>query len=95
VASKVEGAVEKELKKKERSLALIGSLVLQRYLISLDQLRSSRKAGAVMKARRVFSQTAKRYAYRGKEIAEYLRKDPASVRDTCRANNIIVELTGS
>jgi hypothetical protein len=32
-----------------------------------------------MKARRMFLQTTRRYGYRGKEIAECLRKDPASV----------------
>ncbi len=79
VASKVEGAVKKELKKKERSLAQIGRLVQQQYSISMDQLRSASKAGDIMKARRVFSQTAKRFGYRGKELAEYLRKDPASI----------------
>jgi hypothetical protein len=79
VASKVEGAVKKELKKKERSLAQIGRLVQEQYSISMDQLRSASKAGDIMKARRVFSQTAKRFGYRGKELAEYLRKDPASI----------------
>jgi REP element-mobilizing transposase RayT len=79
VASKVESAVKKELKKKDRSLAQIGSQVQQQNSVSLDQLRSSSKEGTVMKARRVFSQAAKRYGYQGKEIAEYLRKDPASV----------------
>jgi hypothetical protein len=33
----------------------------------------------VMVARRVFTQTAKLYGYQGKEIAAYLRKDPASM----------------
>jgi hypothetical protein len=94
VASKVEGAVKKELKKKERSLALIGSLVQQRYSISLDQLRSSSKAGAVMKARRVFSQTAKRFGYRGREIAEYLRKDPASVTGYLQGEEYHREIDG-
>jgi hypothetical protein len=32
-----------------------------------------------MKCRRIFSQKSKRYGYRGKEIGEYLRKDPASI----------------
>jgi hypothetical protein len=32
-----------------------------------------------MQARRVFSQTARAYGSQGKEIAQYLRKDPASV----------------
>ena len=32
-----------------------------------------------MRMRRVLSQTAKRYGFFGKEIAEYLKKDPASV----------------
>jgi len=79
VATKTEGVVKNELKKKERSLAQIGSVVQQQYSISLDQLRSASKAGDIMKARRVFSQTVKRFGYRGKETAEYLRKDPASV----------------
>lgn len=79
VASKVKGTVKKELKKKERSLAQIGSLVQQRYSLALAQLRSAGKAGDIIMARRVFSQIAKQFGYRGKEIAEYLRKDPASV----------------
>lgn len=94
VASKVEGAVKKELKKKERSLAQIGSLVQQQNAISLDQLRSSSKEGTVMKARRVFSQTAKRYGYQGKEIAEYLRKDPASVTGYLQGEEYHREIDG-
>jgi len=94
VASKVEGSVKKEPKKKGTSLALIGSLVQQRYSISLEQLRSSSKAGDVMRARRVFSQTAKRYNYRGKEIAEYLKKDPASVTGYLQGEQYDREING-
>ena len=94
VASKVEGTVKKELKKKERSLSRIGRVVQQQHSISQAQLRSSGKAGTVMKARRVFSQTAKRYGYRGKEIAEYLKKTPPLSRGTCRASNMIGKLMG-
>ena len=94
VASKVEGTVKKELKKKERSLSQIGRVVQQQHSISQAQLRSSGKAGTVMKARRVFSQTAKRYGYRGKEIAEYLKKDPASVTGYLQGEQYDREIDG-
>jgi len=79
VASKTAGGVKKEPRRKERSLAQIGTLVQKRYAVTLEELRSAGKTGEVMKMRRVLSQTAKRYGFFGKEIAEYLKKDPASV----------------
>jgi REP element-mobilizing transposase RayT len=79
VVSKVDREVKKGPRRKARSLAQIGAVVQQRYSVPLDQLRSSGKATETMKARRVFSQTARLYGYRGKEIAAYLKKDPASV----------------
>ena len=79
VVAKAECAVKHESRRKTRSLTQIGGLVQQRFSISLEELRSSGKASELMSARRVFTQTAKRYGYRGREIAEYLRKDPASV----------------
>ena len=87
VVAKVEDAVKYEPRRKARSLAQIGDIVLQRFSISMDELCSSGKASELMKARRVFSQTAKQYGYRGKEIAEYLGKDPASVTGYLQGEN--------
>ena len=79
VAAKAEAVIKKEPKKKACSFAAIGGVIEKRYAVTLEQLRSSAKSENIMKGRRIFSQTAKRYGYRGREIAEYLRKDPASI----------------
>jgi REP element-mobilizing transposase RayT len=79
VQQRIDGEIKKERRKKEHSLPAICRVVEERHGISRDRLRSSGKERQVMIARRVFTQTAKLYGYRGKEIAAYLRKDPASV----------------
>jgi REP element-mobilizing transposase RayT len=79
VAAKAEEIIKKEPKKRACSFSAIGEVIQKRYMVTLEQLRSPVKSENIMKGRRLFSQTAKRYGYRGKEIAEYLRKDPASV----------------
>ena len=79
VQQRIDGEIKKERRKKEHSLPAICRVVEERHGITRDRLRSSGKERQVMIARRVFTQTAKLYGYRGKEIAAYLRKDPASV----------------
>ena len=76
---RIEGEIKKERRKKEFTLSQICSAVEKSYAVSRDQLYSSSKDRLIMAARRVFTQTAKIYGYAGKEIAEYLKKDPASV----------------
>jgi putative transposase len=49
------------------------------FSISLKELRGRGKNTGVMEGRRLFSQVAREYGYKGKEIAAYLSKDPASV----------------
>ncbi len=46
-----------------------------------------------MLARKVFTQTAKEYGYMGKEIAEYLRKDPASVSGYLQGEEVGTEVS--
>jgi ParB-like chromosome segregation protein Spo0J len=45
-----------------------------------------------MRARRLFTLTAKKYGYSGKEIASYLAKDPASVSGYLRGEDLKKEM---
>jgi len=47
--------------------------------ICLSELRGKGKDSGVMEGRKLFSLAGKEYGYKGKEIAEFLGKDPAAV----------------
>ncbi len=61
------------------SLGAIGKGIEEVFGISLDELKGRGKNTGVMEGRRLFSLMAKEYGYKGKEIAAFLAKDPASV----------------
>ena len=88
VLEQYDGAIKKEPKTKEHSLAAISRAVETLFTVPLDQLRSSGKVRSIMRARRVLAVTAKAYGYRGREIANHLRKDPASVSGYLRGEDI-------
>jgi hypothetical protein len=79
VARKRDGDVRRERRKKAYLLSQIAAAMEKRYHITLDQMQSWSRAAGLLMGRRVFSLVAKGYGYRGREIAEYLRKDPAAV----------------
>jgi REP element-mobilizing transposase RayT len=79
VQQKSEQPVEREKKGKTFALAAIARAVQEQIGISLDDLRSATKQARVMAGRRLLSVVSKTYGYKGKEIAEFLRKDPAAV----------------
>jgi REP element-mobilizing transposase RayT len=79
VTQKYGGEVRRERKKKEYTLAQIGAAVEKRYLIALAELRSWSRRADVLRGRRVISLIAKEYGYTGREIAAFLKKDPAAV----------------
>lgn len=93
VLKKYDGAIRKERKKKEYTLNAISGAVEKRHSVPLPALRSSAKERRIMLARRVFTQAAKEYGYRGKEIAEYLRKDPASVSGYLQGEEVGTEVS--
>jgi putative transposase len=79
VQQKSEQPVEKEKKGKTFTLAAIARAAQEQLGITLDDLRSATKQARVMAGRRLLSVVAKTYGYKGKEIAEFLRKDPSAV----------------
>lgn len=92
VQKRCEQDIKKERKKQEYSLSALSNAIKLRYEITLDELCSSGKEKRVMLARRVLTQTAKAYGHRGKEIALYLKKDPASVTGYLREENHSAEV---
>ena len=61
------------------SLGQIARRIEEIYGIRLGDLRGKGKDTRVMEGRRLFSLAGKEYGYKGKEIAAFLEKDPASV----------------
>ncbi len=66
-------------KKRAYTMPQIAAAIERAYPITLHELRSWSRRGPVLFGRRVFSLVAKEYGYKGREIAEYLQKDPAAV----------------
>lgn len=64
---------------KEYTLREIAQGIERVHGINLATMREKGKGAEVMAARRLFSQMAKEYGYRGKEIAGYLKRDPAVI----------------
>jgi len=79
VVEKHDGEIKKERRKKEYTLPRIARVIERRCGVSLEDLRSWRRTINILTARRLFSILAKEYGYTGREIAAYLRKDPAAV----------------
>jgi len=66
-------------KRHEYTLMEIERAVERIYGTSLRQLREKGKGEMTQTGRRVLSLVGKEYGYKGREIAEYLRKDPSVV----------------
>ena len=79
VVEKHEGEIKKERRKKEYTLPRLAREIERQCGVSLEHLRSWRRTINILTARRLFSILAKEYGYAGREIAAYLRKDPAAV----------------
>jgi hypothetical protein len=85
VIVKYEGDIKRERRKKEYALPQIARVLEKQYDLSLEDMRSSGRTASILTARRLFSILAKEYGYKGREIAAYLRKDPAAVTGYLRS----------
>ncbi len=54
--------------------------------IRLSELRGKGKGSGVMEGRKLFSLAGREYGYKGKEIAEFLGRDPAAVTGYLRGS---------
>lgn len=74
-----DGCAETWRKKKEYSLEQIARAIGELHGVSKGELQSPTRARHVTYGRRIFSETAKEYGYKGTEVAAYLSIEPASV----------------
>ncbi len=66
-------------KKKEYSLSEIDCVIKMLYGINLKQLRQKSGSRKISLGRKIFILLANKYEYQGKDIARYIRKDPALI----------------
>jgi len=79
VRERVEKKTLKGRRKHGVSLGEIARRIEEVIGIGLSELRGKGKDSGVMEGRKLFSLVGREYGYKGKEVAEFLRKDPAAV----------------
>ncbi len=77
--------------KKKYKLTAISKVVKRIYGVSLEQIRSDSRAEPISTVRRVISHIAKDQGYKGKEIAEYIGKDPAAISQYLKEKDKLIE----
>ncbi len=71
--------LSKGRRKKEYTLAEIARGLERIYGITIKQIRQQSKSQEISLGRKLMTLVANEYGYKGKEIAEYIRKDPAVI----------------
>lgn len=79
VVEKSRGKIVQRHKKHEYSLAEMAGVIGRSSGITLNQLREQNKNRQIASARKLLCLAAKEYGYKGREISEYLGKDPAVI----------------
>ena len=79
VIDKYEGELDRERREKEHTLSEIAKGIKEVKGILIEQIRGYNKTGYISSGRKLLCLVAKEYGYKGKEIAGYIRRDPAVV----------------
>ena len=79
VMEKYDIEITHEKRKKEYTLPEISRAVEKVYGITLKQIRQKSKSRDLSLGKKILSLAAKEYGYKGREIAEYIRKDSTIV----------------
>jgi REP element-mobilizing transposase RayT len=79
VMEKCDASIEPGRKEKECSLAAIVAAIGKTFGVTLRQMRQKSKDRGITHGRKLLSLVANEYGYRGREIANYMEKDPALI----------------
>jgi putative transposase len=79
VMEKYNGELKEEKREREYTLYEIAKGIEKVYGITLKQIRKKSKSENITLGRRLLSLVAKECGYKGKEIGQYIRKDPAVI----------------
>jgi len=87
VMGKYDGELEKEKREREYTLAEIAIGVEKIKGVTLKQIRVHNKTDHITSNRKLFILIAKEYGYKGREIADYIRRDPAIISIAVKDRN--------
>lgn len=79
IMGKCEASIKLGRKEKEYSLTEMASAIGETFGVTLKQMRQKGKDRGVTHGRKLLSVVAHEYGYSGREIAGYIRKDPALI----------------
>ena len=79
VIDKCEAGIEPGRREREYSLPAISGVIEEIFGITPTQMREKSKDGNISRGRKMFSLVAHDFGYKGREIAAYMRKDPALI----------------
>ncbi len=79
VSKKTEDSIEKRRREHEYSLEEIAKMIEKIFGITVRQLREKSKDRGIMSGRKLMSLVAKEYGYKGREIANYIKRDAVVV----------------
>ncbi|MBI5739715.1 MAG: transposase [Nitrospirae bacterium] len=88
VIERYDGELKKEKRAGEYTLAEIAKCVEDSKGTTLKQIRGKSKLAGISLSRKIFILLAVEYGYKGKEIAEYLGRDPAIISMTLKDKEI-------
>ena len=87
VIDKTEAGIEEKKKRHEYSLEEIAGVIERAFKITLKQMREKSKDREISLGRKLMSLVANEYGYKGKDVAKYLRKDPAIITRYLKGRN--------
>ena len=79
VMEKYDGELKTEKREREYKLSEISKGVEKITGVTLKQIRVHNKTNHVTMCRKLFILLAKEYGYKGREIADYINRDPAAI----------------
>ena len=87
VTEKADEGIEHRKKKHEHSMEEIAKGIEMAFRITLKQMREKSKDRGISLGRKLMSIAANEYGYKGREVAKYLRKDPAIITRYLKERN--------
>jgi len=91
VMERYDGELKKEKRKREYTLYEIAKGMEKIYGVTLKQIRKRSKSEMTTLGRRLLSLVANEYGYKGKEIGQYILKDPAIISRDLREKRQLEE----
>lgn len=91
VIDNIDAGIKDKKKRHEYSLDQIAGVIEQAFIITLKQLREKSKDREISLGRKLMSIVANEYGFKGKDVAQYLRKDPSVITRYLKEKNHLRE----